>query len=163
MQTQSGLPGGTERRAEGSGTRHSLHHGVSEGEKGLEVTSVLLSTLHAFPQGSGLDLRMQIRPAMGARGAPPTPEDRSALRESPWSSGYTGPKVAVQIQRVATLEPVRGLPNLWVAGGCGLPTQDPAWPQEVSTGGEAVAPGVLTACLQHTQVRWALELEGPKP
>ncbi|XP_010952564.2 zinc finger protein 333 isoform X2 [Camelus bactrianus] len=103
---------------------------------------------HDLQMGSGLDLRMQIRPAMGARGAPPTPEDRSALRESPWSSGYTGPKVAVQIQRVATLEPVRGLPNLWVAGGCGLPTQDPAWPQEVSTGGEAVAPGVLTACLQ---------------
>ncbi|KAB1259554.1 Zinc finger protein 333 [Camelus dromedarius] len=125
MQTQSGLPGGTERRAEGSGTRHSLHHGVSEGEKGLEVTSVLLSTLHAFPQGSGLDLRMQIRPAMGARGAPPTPEDRSALWESPWSSGYTGPKVAVQIQRVATLEPVRGLPNLWVAGGCGEKEQTP--------------------------------------
>ncbi|KAB1259553.1 Zinc finger protein 333 [Camelus dromedarius] len=96
---------------------------------------------HDLQMGSGLDLRMQIRPAMGARGAPPTPEDRSALWESPWSSGYTGPKVAVQIQRVATLEPVRGLPNLWVAGGCvvSLPRANGVFYQ------------VSSFCLQHTQ------------
>ncbi|KAB1259556.1 Zinc finger protein 333 [Camelus dromedarius] len=53
----------------------------------------------------------------------------------------SGPKVAVQIQRVATLEPVRGLPNLWVAGGCvvSLPRANGVFYQ------------VSSFCLQHTQ------------
>ena len=32
---------------------------------------------------------MQIKPMMGERGTPPTPGDRSALQESPWSSEDT--------------------------------------------------------------------------
>ncbi|KAF6307457.1 hypothetical protein mRhiFer1_018789 [Rhinolophus ferrumequinum] len=93
----------------------------------------------------GLDLRMQVRPMTGERRMPSTPEDQSALRESPWPSGYTGLKVAVRIQRVATPEPALGLPDPWVSGDSALPAQDPAWLQEESVEED---PGVLTTCVQ---------------
>lgn len=79
------LPG--PRSPNSDGTSPKLR--VSEGENSLHTASVLLSTLHAFSQGLGLDLRMQIKPMMGERGTPVTPGDWSALQESPWSSEDT--------------------------------------------------------------------------
>ncbi|XP_058381456.1 zinc finger protein 333 isoform X1 [Diceros bicornis minor] len=96
--------------------------------------------------GPGLDPRMQIRPEMGERGTPSVPEDRPALWESPWSSGYTGLKAAVRIQRVVMPVPALGLPGLWVAGGSALPAQGPTWFREERAEEEATAPGVLTPC-----------------
>ncbi|KAM5233086.1 zinc finger protein 333 isoform 2-T2 [Hipposideros larvatus] len=97
--------------------------------------------------GPGLDLRMQVRPMMGERRMPSTPEDHSALRELPWPSGYTGLKVAVRIQRVATPEPALGLPDPWVAGDSALSAQGPMWLQEDSVEED---PGVLTTCVQES-------------
>ncbi|XP_070348321.1 zinc finger protein 333 isoform X3 [Equus asinus] len=96
----------------------------------------------------GLDPRMQIRPGMGERETPSVPEDRPALWESPWTSGYTELKAAVQIQRAAMPVPALGLPNWWGAGGSALPAQDPMWHQEASAEKAAVTLGVLTACPQ---------------
>ncbi|XP_070481314.1 zinc finger protein 333 isoform X1 [Equus przewalskii] len=96
----------------------------------------------------GLDPRMQIRPGMGERETPSVPEDQPALWESPWTSGYTELKAAVQIQRAAMPVPALGLPNWWGAGGSALPAQDPMRHQEASAEEAAMTPGVLTACPQ---------------
>ncbi|XP_011382811.2 zinc finger protein 333 isoform X2 [Pteropus vampyrus] len=100
---------------------------------------------HDLQMGLGLDLQTQIRPMMGERGISSSSEDRPALLELPWPSGYTGLKVAVRIQRVTTPEPELGLPDLWVTGGSALPAQDPVWLQEKSVEED---PGVLTTCAQ---------------
>ncbi|XP_015422972.1 PREDICTED: zinc finger protein 333-like [Myotis davidii] len=102
---------------------------------------------HDLQMGPGLDLRMQIQPMMGEREKLSPPEDRSPLWESPWSSGYTGLKAAVQIQGVATPEPALGLPDPW-AKGSALLAQEPVWLQEESVEKEAVVPGVLSTCVQ---------------
>ncbi|XP_070272238.1 zinc finger protein 333 isoform X1 [Myotis yumanensis] len=101
---------------------------------------------HDLQTGPGLDLRMQIRPMMGEREILSLPEDRPPLWESPWPSGYTGLKEAVQIQGVATLEPALGLPDPWVAKA--LLAQEPVWLQEESVEKEAVVPGMLSTCVQ---------------
>ncbi|XP_054573361.1 zinc finger protein 333 [Eptesicus fuscus] len=103
---------------------------------------------HDLQMGPGLDLRMQIRPMMGERGILSPPEDRPALWESPWPSGYTGLKAAVQVQGVATLEPELDVPDPWAAKGSALLAQDPVWLQEKSIEEEAVVPGVLSTCVQ---------------
>ncbi|XP_006918824.1 zinc finger protein 333 isoform X1 [Pteropus alecto] len=100
---------------------------------------------HDLQMGLGLDLQTQIRPMMGERGISSSSEDRPALLELPWPSGYTGLKVAVRIQRVTTPEPELGLPDPWVTGGSALPAQDPVWLQEKSVEED---PGVLTTCAQ---------------
>uniref|UniRef100_A0A8C7EMP5 Zinc finger protein 333 n=1 Tax=Neovison vison TaxID=452646 RepID=A0A8C7EMP5_NEOVI len=71
--------------------------------------------------GAWLDLRMQIRPTIGDRGTPLIPEDSLPLWVSPWSSGCTGLKAAVQIQRVAMPVPALGVPELGMAGDSGGP------------------------------------------
>ncbi|XP_045048536.2 zinc finger protein 333 isoform X3 [Desmodus rotundus] len=96
----------------------------------------------------GLDLRMQTWPMMGERGILSSPEDQPALWESSWPSGYTGLKAAVQIQRVATLEPALGIPKPWGSRVSALPAQDPEWLQEESVDKEAVVPGVPPTCVQ---------------
>uniref|UniRef100_A0A8D1X3N5 Zinc finger protein 333 n=3 Tax=Sus scrofa TaxID=9823 RepID=A0A8D1X3N5_PIG len=98
---------------------------------------------HDLQMGPGLDLRMQIMSGMGEREIALTPEDRSALQESPWSD-YTGLKVAMQIHKMAMPEPALSLPNLWAAGVPALPTQDPTGLQEESTKEEAMVPGGVT-------------------
>ncbi|XP_026343830.3 zinc finger protein 333 isoform X2 [Ursus arctos] len=103
---------------------------------------------HEMQMVPRLDLRMQVRPTIGERGTPSIPEDCPALRVSPWSSGYTGLKAAVQIQRVAMPVPALGVPELGMAGGSALLARDPAWLQQERTEEEAVAPGVLITCPQ---------------
>ncbi|KAK2500213.1 hypothetical protein MC885_019856, partial [Smutsia gigantea] len=95
--------------------------------------------------GLGLDLKMQSRPKMGERGTPLLSEAQPALQESPWSSGCTGLKAAVQIQRPV---PMLGLPNPWTAGQPALPAWNSTWLQEESTEAVAMVPGVLPTCLQ---------------
>ncbi|XP_045401296.1 zinc finger protein 333 isoform X1 [Lemur catta] len=104
--------------------------------------------------GPGLFPRMQIGPSMGERGTPWPQEDWPALQASPWSPGWTGLKVAVQIQRMVTLVPTLGHPDPWVAGASALPAAGPAWLQEDSAQEEAVAPGLLTTC-SHEPVTFA--------
>ncbi|XP_054549311.1 zinc finger protein 333 isoform X2 [Talpa occidentalis] len=99
---------------------------------------------HDMQMGSGLDLMRQIRTLTGESRTLPAPEDQSSLREAPWSSRYAGLKVAMQIQRVAMLQPALGLLAPWMTGGSALPAQDPAWLQQESTEEATVAPGVLT-------------------
>uniref|UniRef100_G1PGZ3 Uncharacterized protein n=1 Tax=Myotis lucifugus TaxID=59463 RepID=G1PGZ3_MYOLU len=106
---------------------------------------------HDLQKGPGLDLRMQIRPMMGEREILSPPEDRPPLWESPWPSGYTGLKAAIQIQGVATLEPALGLPDPWAAKAVALLAQEPVWLQEASVEKEAVVPGVLSTCVQVTK------------
>nr|KAF6482708.1 zinc finger protein 333 [Molossus molossus] len=103
---------------------------------------------HDLQMGPGLDLRMQIRPVTGESGILSTPEDRPALRESFWPSGYTALKAAVRIQRVATSEPALGISNPWAAKRSALSAQDPVWLQEESIEEEAVISGVLSTCVQ---------------
>ncbi|XP_059552624.1 zinc finger protein 333 isoform X4 [Myotis daubentonii] len=102
---------------------------------------------HDLQMGPGLNLRMQIRPRMGEREILSPPEDQPPLWESPWPSGYTGLKAAVQIRGVATPEPALGLPDPW-AKGSALLAQEPVWLQEESVEKEAVVPGVLSTCVQ---------------
>ncbi|KAG8509356.1 Adhesion G protein-coupled receptor E2, partial [Galemys pyrenaicus] len=59
-----------------------------------------------------------------------------------------GMKVAVQIQRVAMLEPALGLIAPWMTGGSDLPAQNSAWLQPESTEEETVASRVLTTSPQ---------------
>lgn len=106
------------------------------------------NSFHDLQMWPGLDLRMQIRPVMGESGILSTPEDRPALRESLWPSGYTGLKAAVQIQRVAMPEPALGISDPWAAKGSGLSAQDSVWLQEESVEEEAVVSGVLSTYVQ---------------
>ncbi|XP_016075161.1 PREDICTED: zinc finger protein 333 isoform X1 [Miniopterus natalensis] len=103
---------------------------------------------HDLQMGLGLDLKMQIWPMMGARGILSTPEDQPALWESPWPSGYTGLKAAVQIKRVPSPEPALGIPDSWEAKDSALPAQDPVWLQEESIEEETVVSGMLSTCIQ---------------
>ncbi|XP_012584403.1 PREDICTED: zinc finger protein 333 isoform X1 [Condylura cristata] len=66
------------------------------------------------------------------------------LEENSFHDMQMGLKVAVQIQRVAMLEPALGLLTPWMTRGSALLAQDSAWLQRESTEEAIVASSVLT-------------------
>ncbi|XP_019489303.1 PREDICTED: zinc finger protein 333 [Hipposideros armiger] len=106
--------------------------------------------------GPGLDLRMQVRPMMGERRMPSTPEDQSALRELPWPSGYTSSdvsqprdlvEVGIDTQRgrlPSELESTEGEEKRKVCD-VGLPTRG-VMEEELIQGTKKKAGGVGTMC-----------------
>ncbi|XP_039108278.1 zinc finger protein 333 isoform X2 [Hyaena hyaena] len=98
--------------------------------------------------GPRLDLGMHITPTVGDRETPSIPEDRPALRVSPWSPGCTALKEAVHIQRVGMPVPALSLPELRMAIGSALLAGDPGWVQKGRTEEESVVPGIPGRCPQ---------------
>ncbi|XP_012613865.2 zinc finger protein 333 isoform X2 [Microcebus murinus] len=113
------------------------------------VQDILEETLCSDMQmGPALFPNMHMGPLAGERGTPSPQEDRPALQVSPWSAGWTGLKVAVQIEKMVMLVPTLGHPDPWVSGASALPAAGPARLQEEGTQEEAMASGLLTTCSQ---------------
>ncbi|XP_071068871.1 zinc finger protein 333 isoform X5 [Dasypus novemcinctus] len=100
--------------------------------------------------GPGLYLTMRVRPAAGDGGAPLAEEGRPAPAQSPERPGCVGLKAPRWIQSAATPLCTVGLPELWVSGRPAQPAQLPTCLQGKGTEVEALAPGLLTTCLQES-------------
>lgn len=89
----------------------------------------------------GVDWESQLKPKES------TPV-QDVLEENSFHDMQMDLKVAVEIQRVAMLEPSLSFFAPWMTRSSGLPAQDPAWLQQENTEEATVVPKVLTTCLQ---------------